>query len=49
MDNRVNRTRLIDGLRLLDFEPMPSHGNFVRVEGVVFPIDVDSSHHRRVR
>jgi histidinol-phosphate aminotransferase len=32
VDNRVNRTRLIGGLRSLDFEPLPSHGNFVRVE-----------------
>jgi histidinol-phosphate aminotransferase len=32
VDNRVNRSRLIDGLQAVDFEPLPSHGNFVRVE-----------------
>jgi histidinol-phosphate aminotransferase len=30
-ENRANRGRLVDGLRALDYEPLPSEGNFVHI------------------
>lgn len=30
-ENRVARDRLVEGLRAMDYEPPPAHGNFVRI------------------